>query len=71
MKNLLPLAAALALAACATTSTTTHTAQSSALDKEDRTGSRIPVRDSSGTAASPAKTLDPSALGPGAPVRTN
>jgi hypothetical protein len=53
---------ALALAACATTSTTeSNSAQSTQLEKEYRTGSRIPVRDP--VSSSPAKTVDPSAAG--------
>jgi hypothetical protein len=71
MKPILCLAAALALAACATPSTTPDAAQSSAPEKEYRTGSRIPVKDASATSSSPAKSMDPWALGPGQPVRTN
>lgn len=71
MKPVLCLIAALALAACATPSTTRDAAQSSSLDKEYRTGSRIPVKDPSATSASPTKSMDPSALGPGQPVRIN
>ncbi len=65
MKHVTIAVLALALAACATTSTTESTpAQSSALEKEYRTGSRIPVRDP--VASSPTKTVEPSAIG-GAP----
>jgi hypothetical protein len=63
---------AVMVGACATSPDSTPTAaQSAPVEKEYRTGSRIPVRDPAASAASPAKTLDASALGMGAPARTN
>lgn len=75
MKNvtliLLAMSTTLALGACATSPGDATTAQKPLEEKEYRTGSRIPVRDSS-TGASPTKTLDPSVLGSGVPAaRTN
>jgi hypothetical protein len=72
MKLALAALAALTLCACASTSTSTTgdaPSRSTYEEKEYRTGSRIPVRDS--TSASPAKTLDPSALSTTAPPRVN
>ncbi len=70
MKLALAALAALTLCACAATSTTGNApSQSTYEEKEYRTGSRIPVRDS--TSASPAKSLDPSALTTTAPPRVN
>lgn len=71
MKHILLIAAAFALAACATPSGTSSNETAQAPEKEYRTGSRIPVRDSSASSTSPVKSLDPAALGPGAPARTN
>ncbi len=68
---LLALAGNLTLGACATSSGNETTAQKPLEEKEYRTGSRIPVRDSS-VGASPTKSLDPSVLGAGAGApRTN
>lgn len=70
MKLALAALAALTLCACASTSTTGDApSRSTYEEKEYRTGSRIPVRDS--TSPSPAKTLDPSALSTTAPPRVN
>lgn len=72
MKSLLTALVALALAACASqgpTNTASDAPRKQMEEKEYRTGSRIPVRDT--TSASPAKTLDPSALSTTAPPRVN
>lgn len=70
MKLAMLALAALTLAACASTSSTGgQAARSGPEEKEYRTGSRIPVRDS--TSASPTKTLDPSALSTTTPPRVN
>jgi hypothetical protein len=62
MKHVAIAVLALALAACATNSTTeSNTTQSSAQEKEYRTGSRIPVRDP--VSSPPTRTVDPSAIG--------
>ena len=62
---------ALALAACATSNSPTsgaNTAVTPTVEKEYRTGSRIPVRDPSAPSASPTATAQPSMLG-GAPAK--
>ena len=70
MKLVMLAVAALTLCACASSPTTgDHPKRSTYEEKEYRTGSRIPVRDS--VSASPAKTLDPSALSTTAPPRVN
>ena len=63
MKNLPILAAAaLVLSACAATSgPSTTAANTPAVEKEYRTGSRIPVRDP--VSSSPTKTVEPAAIG--------
>jgi len=70
MKTMLTALAALALAACASQGTTT-TASSSASkpmeEKEYRTGSRIPVRDT--VSASPTDVASPSAMNPALPPK--
>ncbi len=69
MKTLLTALAALALAACASqgTTTTASTAQKPMEEKEYRTGSRIPVRDS--VTASPTDVASPSAMNPALPPK--
>lgn len=69
MKTLQIVAAALVLAACSTPSGTTPAPAAAApqLDKEYRTGSRIPVRDPVQQGASPVTTSSPSVLAPGVP----
>lgn len=73
MNRLILVAVALALTACASQpSGTSSTAQSAQPreEKEFRTGSRIPVRDT--TTSSPTTTMDASAMSPGVPpARTN
>jgi hypothetical protein len=67
MQRLVIVSLALALGACATPSTPDHSAQKPSEEKEYRTGSRIPVRDS--VSSSPTTTASPSALSPTAPPR--
>ncbi|MCC6870004.1 MAG: hypothetical protein IT522_14390 [Burkholderiales bacterium] len=69
MKAVVIVAAALALAACSTTpgNQTAPTASPSSVEKEYRTGSRIPVRDPAQSSASPVTTTSPSVLAPGTP----
>lgn len=72
MRRPLALALTLALAACASTSNnsnTASTAQKPMEEKEYRVGSRIPVKDP--VSSSPTGTASPSAMGQGAPTRTN
>jgi hypothetical protein len=68
MKRAIPVVIALALSACASSPPETQAAEASSQEKEYRTGSRIPVRDS--TSSSPTTTLDPAVLTPGLPTRT-
>jgi hypothetical protein len=67
MQRLVIVSLALALGACATPSAPDHNAQKPSEEKEYRTGSRIPVRDS--VSSSPTTTASPSALSPSAPPR--
>ncbi len=69
MKVVVIVAAALVLAACSTTSGTNAapTSSQSSIEKEYRTGSRIPVRDPAQSSASPVTTSSPSVLAPGVP----
>lgn len=72
MRQLLAVALTLALAACASTSNTSNsgsTAQKPMEEKEYRIGSRIPVKDP--VSSSPTGSASPSAMGTGAPTRTN
>jgi hypothetical protein len=65
MKHITIVLMALALAACATNSPSSgaNTAGTPTVEKEYRTGSRIPVRDPSAASASPTTTAQPSMLG--------
>ena len=67
MQRLVIVSLALAVAACATPSAPDNTAQKPSEDKEYRTGSRIPVRDS--VSSSPTTTASPSLLNPAIPPR--
>jgi hypothetical protein len=71
MKHITIVLMALALAACATSnspSSGANTAATPTVEKEYRTGSRIPVRDPSAASASPTTTAQPSML-PGPKVQ--
>ncbi len=70
MKSLLTALAALALAACASqgpTTTASDAPRKQMEDKEYRTGSRIPVRDS--VSSSPTGVASPSAMNPTLPPK--
>lgn len=69
MKSLLTALAALTLAACASQGSTNTAKDSSPRmeEKEYRTGSRIPVRDS--VSSSPSGVASPSAMSPSAPPK--
>ena len=69
MKIVVIVAAALVVAACSTPSGqgAAPAASAPAVEKEYRTGSRIPVRDPAAQSASPVTTTSPSVLAPGVP----
>jgi hypothetical protein len=70
MKNLTLALVALALAACASQpSTGGSTAGNRVEEKEYRTGSRIPVRDSASASSSPRAVANPSTMNPGMPPK--